>query len=129
MVRILLVGAGGFLGSVTRYLVGLALYSYIESPGFPYATLVINVIGCFAIGLFNGVAESRDIFSPEARLFTVVGLFGGFTTYSAFGYETLALARNATLASAAANIVLHIVLGLGAVWLGYWVSQVASARG
>ena len=98
-------------------------FQLVENPRFPYATLVINVIGCFAIGAFNGFAEARDMFSPNTRLFAVVGVFGGFTTYSAFGFETLALSRNWHAGAAAVNVGLHLFLGLGAVWLGYQTSQ------
>ncbi len=126
MVKVLLVGLGGFLGSIARFLLSLALYQVVENPRFPFATLVINVIGCFAIGAFNAIAEAREIFSPNARLFTVVGVFGGFTTYSAFGFETMALARNWHAGAAALNVGLHLALGLGAVWLGYQAGQLLS---
>ena len=119
MLKILLVGIGGFAGSVSRYLLALAMYEYFAAPAFPYATMVINIIGCFAIGVFNGVAESGGLFSVETRVLVVVGVLGGFTTFSAFGNETFVLLRDAQWFAAISNVALHIVLGLAAVWLGY----------
>lgn len=119
MLKILLVGIGGFTGSVSRYLLALTMYEYVAAPSFPYATVVINVIGCFAIGVFNGLAESGGLFSMETRVLVVVGFLGGFTTFSAFGNETFVLLREAQWFAAISNVALHIVLGLAAVWLGY----------
>ena len=61
---------------------------------FPFGTFVVNVVGCLCIGVLNGVAETRQIIGPELRLFLMIGLLGGFTTFSTFGYETLALIRD-----------------------------------
>ncbi len=79
MLAFLLVGFGGALGSMARYGVGLAL----PSSGFPYATLAVNVIGCFCIGMAMPAAARVEALSPELRLLVVVGFLGGFTTFSA----------------------------------------------
>ena len=116
---ILLVGSGGFLGSVLRYLLGGWVYDALPGIPFPLGTLVVNVTGCLAIGLAAGLFEVRQAFGPEARLFLMIGVLGGYTTFSSFAYETLALARDAELLRAFANVALQTVLGLAAAWLGY----------
>ncbi len=118
MLRLLLVGTGGFLGAALRYIVTAWVHKIMDNPWFPYGTLAVNVAGCFAIGFLAGVAESRASFSSEARLFVFVGVIGGFTTYSSFAYETYTLARDAQHFSAAANVALQLALGLAAVWIG-----------
>lgn len=115
--RLLLVGAGGFLGSVARYL----LSGYVQtrtSDAFPFGTLAVNVLGCFVIGALSEMADARAFLSADARAFAVVGILGGFTTFSAFGNETLNLARDRDWALAGANIMGNVVLAIGAVWLG-----------
>lgn len=119
----LMVGAGGFVGSVLRFGVNGIVHRWIPSPAFPYGTLAVNVIGCFAIGLLGGLAEARDVIGPGLRLFLFIGLLGGFTTFSTFGFETLALARTAAPVGAVANVVLHVVAGLGAVLLGLMLAR------
>ena len=119
----LLVGAGGFVGSILRFGVGGLTYRLLPAATMPYGTLVVNVVGCLAIGILGGVGDARQIAATEVRLFLFIGLLGGFTTFSAFGYETLALVRAAEPLRAALNVGLHIVLGLSAVWLGYGVGN------
>lgn len=118
MREILLVGSGGFIGSVARYLAGGLTYRLIRDPWLPWGTLIVNVAGCFVIGLLGGLAESRQILGPEARLFLFIGVLGGFTTFSTFGYETFALARDGQFLQSSLNILLQLALGLGAVWIG-----------
>ena len=122
MTNILLIGAGGFIGSVLRYLVSGWAQQAAKSVGFPYGTLAVNVIGCFIIGFLAQLAESRGVFTSESRLFVFVGILGGFTTFSSFGNETLNLARDAQMMSALANIGANVFVGLFAVWLGRTVS-------
>jgi CrcB protein len=124
MRNLLLVGAGGFLGSAGRYLVGGWTHR-LFGTGFPYGTLVVNVVGCLTIGYLGGLADSRHVFTAEARLFLFLGLLGGFTTFSSFGYETIAFARDGELAVAGMNVILQLVLGLGAVWFGSVLSRMA----
>lgn len=112
------VGAGGFVGAVMRY--GLAgwVHGGGRTHAFPWGTLAVNVTGCLLIGVLGGVTESRSLFSPEMRVFLFIGLLGGFTTFSTFGFETLMLLRDADFMRAGANIIGHLIVGLGAVWLG-----------
>ena len=119
LINAALVGAGGFIGAMCRYgLSGLVQRSAALSS-FPYGTLAVNMLGCFLIGLAIGLNETRQPFGAGFGLFALVGILGGFTTYSAFGFETFALLRDANYLHAAANVVIHIVLGLALVWLGY----------
>lgn len=111
--NLLLVGLGGALGSILRYGVGLALHS----TTFPYATLIVNVVGCFCIGLVLPSLDRIATLAPEIRLLVVVGFLGGFTTFSAFGNESVALVRSGA-SIALVNVAANVVLGLAAVVAG-----------
>lgn len=115
----LLVGVGGFVGSVGRYLVGGWVHRALPLAVFPVGTLVVNVAGCLAIGLLAGLVEARQLFGPDLRVFLLIGVLGGFTTFSSFAYESLALARDAEMGRALLNVAAQVVLGLVAAWLGY----------
>ena len=119
---ILLAGLGGFIGSAGRYLIGGWVHGLVPMTTFPIGTLVVNVSGCLAIGLLGGLIEVRQLFGPDLRVFLLIGVLGGFTTFSSFAYETLALTRDAEFARALLNIAAQMILGLGAAWLGFaWV--------
>ncbi len=118
MREILIVGSGGFIGAALRYLIGGWTHRILDASHFPVGTLIVNIIGCFAIGLLGGLTESRQFFAADTRLFIFVGILGGFTTFSSFGYETLNLLRDGATMLAFANALLQIGLGLGAVWGG-----------
>ncbi len=122
MTNILLVGLGGFIGSILRYLASGYVQQSTKSIDFPYGTLAVNVIGCFIIGFLAQLAETRGAFTSESRTFVFVGILGGFTTFSSFGNETLNLARDSQMLNAFANIGANVILGLLAVWLGRTVS-------
>ena len=94
MRQIIIVGLGGFAGSILRYLVSGWVQRLADSALFPYGTLSVNVLGCLAIGLLGGWADNAELFSPSTRLFLLIGVLGGFTTFSTFGYETMALLRD-----------------------------------
>ena len=118
MMRVLLVGSGGFVGSVLRYWLSGLAQSAARDSLFPWGTLAVNLLGCLAIGVLAQLAEARGAFTAETRLLLFTGLLGGFTTFSAFGNETLNLLRDAERALAAANVAAHLVLGLACVQLG-----------
>jgi CrcB protein len=119
---ILLAGLGGFIGSAGRYLIGGWVHRLVPLTTFPIGTLFVNASGCFLIGLLGGLVEVRQMFGPDLRVFLLIGVLGGFTTFSSFAYETLALTRDAEFARALLNIAAQMILGLGAAWLGYaWV--------
>jgi CrcB protein len=117
--ELLLVGGGGCLGSVARYLLTSAVVASTGRAAFPLGTLVVNVLGCFVIGALAGAGARSAGWSEGARLFLYTGVLGGFTTFSAFGYETFALAREGRLGLAALNVTLQLVCGLLAVFVGY----------
>lgn len=119
MSKVLLVGLGGCVGSILRYLVVDLTSRLLSAPRLPYGTLVVNVLGCLLIGMLGGVADTRHTLSPEMRSLLFVGLLGGFTTFSAFGYETHALAREGQVLLGLSNVALQVIVGLGAVWIGY----------
>jgi len=123
MVGLLLVGAGGFVGSVARYLVSVWVHGILDSPWFPYGTLVVNATGSFVIGFLAGLVEARELFSLQARLFLFVGILGGYTTFSSFALETFNLARNPQAVWAVMNIAAQLLLGLMAVWLGHVLAR------
>ena len=120
---VLWVGAGGMLGSVARYFLSPGVQTLLGGPTFPAGTLVVNVIGCFLIGLINGFAQSRGFITPPARAFLVVGVLGGFTTFSAFGYETFALGKDGSLPVALLNAAAQLLLGISAVWVADRIAQ------
>lgn len=117
---LLLVGLGGFFGSTLRYAAGEWVQGQFDHATYPYGTLLVNVVGCLAIGLLAGLSDSRNLFGESAKLFLFVGLLGGFTTFSAFGLQTFTLLREGQTTLALANIGLQMVLSLAAVALGYF---------
>lgn len=118
MLKVLLVGIGGFLGSIARYLMSGYVQQWSRSISFPYGTLAVNLLGCLIIGFLAQLADARGVFSAESRAFVFVGILGGFTTFSSFGNETMNLLRDGEALLAFANVAVHIVVGLAAVWLG-----------
>lgn len=117
---VLWVALGGALGSVGRYAVSGIAVRWLGA-GFPYGTLFVNVTGSFTIGLLAALvaADGRPSLGADARAFLLVGVLGGFTTFSSFSLETLELARGGALGAAGANVVLSVVLCLFAAWLGF----------
>ena len=119
LINAALVGSGGFAGAVFRYGLSGLVHRKIPLSTFPYGTRAVNLLGCLLIGVFAGLVESRQLFGPEFRRFALIGLLGGFTTWSTFGYETFAMLRDSEYLRAAGNVGVHLVLGLVLVWLGY----------
>lgn len=122
MDKIVVVAVGGSLGAVARYLLSLWAAERFGA-GFPYGTLIANVAGCFVIGAFMTLATDRFIVSPYWRLLVTVGFIGGLTTFSSFSYETFKLLEDAQATSAAGNILLNLVLGFSATWLGIVIAK------
>ncbi len=121
--RLALVGLGGMLGAILRYAMGGLVHRLYEGR-FPLGTLFVNTAGCLAIGFLFTLAEDRGVMSAFTRLFVFVGVLGGFTTFSAFGYETLALWRDGMAARALLNIGANTAVGLSAVWVGHLVARI-----
>ena len=117
MVReLLIVGVGGFVGAVLRYGTQVAVVG--RAGLFPLGTLLVNVVGCFGLGLAAAWLDERPDLSPEWRLALGTGLFGALTTFSTFGVETLDLWRAGEARLALASVALNLTLGLAAAWAG-----------
>lgn len=121
--QVLLVGAGGFVGSALRYTVSGLVHRLIPFSGFPYGTLVVNLAGCLAIGLLAGLSESRQVIGPELRIFLFLGLLGGFTTFSTFAYEGVELIHHGEFAKVLTSVMVHVLVGFLAVWFGHAITS------
>lgn len=113
-----LIGLGGGIGAICRYLMVMICQRLANGWYFPIGTFIVNMSGCFIIGLLAGLAEYRGLFASEARLFLLVGLLGGYTTFSSFGYDTFQLLRDGQLWPAIANGCGQLIVGILCVWLG-----------
>ncbi len=118
LIRLLVIGSGGFVGAILRYLVSGWVQVWSGSILFPFGTMAVNLIGCFVIGFLSFLVESRGFLSVETRSFFLIGLLGAFTTFSTFGNETLTLVRNGRMDLAAINATSQVLIGLVMVWLG-----------
>jgi len=117
--QVFLVGLGGFVGSSLRFVVAGWVQRLAPGGDFPWGTLAVNVLGCLFLGFLGGAAELAGVLTVPQRLFLMIGLLGGFTTFSTFAYETFALARGTEVLKAFANVVSQVILGFGAAWLGF----------
>ena len=118
----LAVAIGGALGSMARHFVNAEIAQRLERQ-VPWATFVVNVVGCLLIGALAGrIASGRLQLSPLLRTFVFVGILGGFTTFSSFGLDTFTLAHGGNSAAAFWNVVGQVCLGVGGVWLGYYLA-------
>ena len=117
METILFVAIGGGVGSVTRYLTSVWAAERFGVP-FPYGTLLVNVVGCYLIGLFMVLATERFMLPAHWRLLVASGFLGGLTTFSSFGYETLKLVQDGELLPAVQNVAANLFTGLAATWIG-----------
>ena len=116
---LLLVASGGAVGSTLRYLVSQSAPLLLPAAVFPLGALVVNITGSLLTGLFAGLAEYRQMFGPGARLLLVVGVLGGYTTFSAFSLETLSLLRSGQSLTALLSVFLHLSLGIAAAAAGF----------
>jgi len=119
MKMILYVGVGGFFGAIARYLLSGLAHRLSGGTVFPVGTLTVNVLGCLIIGALMSLIVDKAVLGPSVRMVCVVGFLGAFTTFSSFGYETLGLLRDGQMLSACLNVLANVVLGIGAVFLGW----------
>jgi fluoride exporter len=119
MKALVLVAAGGALGSVARYLLSGWTLHHSSEWRFPLGTFLVNVIGCMVVGILGGLVVKHDAFSAETRLFLFTGLAGGFTTFSAFGLETFHLLRRDEMLIAGGYVVSSVLVGMLVLWLGF----------
>jgi fluoride exporter len=122
--QLIAIGVGGAIGALARYALGGAVHRLM--PGFfPYGTFVINLLGCVAFGAIAGIAESRAAIGPIARAFVLIGVLGGFTTFSSFTYETFELVRSGQIWPAAVNVAGQVGLGFLGLWAGFGLGRAA----
>lgn len=122
MVKLLLIGFAGFIGTLGRYwLSGVVARRYGET--FPLGTLAVNLIGCFLVGLLFYLMQERYLVNQNVRTIILIGLLGGFTTFSSLGLQTFTLLQDNEVALAALNMVASNVLGLLLVWAGYTLAK------
>lgn len=123
MIRTLvLIALGGGIGSIFRYLTSVIVQKYYASI-FPLATLITNVLGCFLIGLIVGLLEKNQMTNSDLKWFLITGFCGGYTTFSAFGYENISLMQSNHSGLAFVYIGVSIITGLFAVWLGLFLTK------
>lgn len=118
MSKLVLIGVGGFIGSVLRFLISGYVQQVTKSVQFPYGTLTVNLVGCLLIGFLSQLADTRGVFTAELRVLVFMGILGGFTTFSTFSNESMNLLRDGENIFALANVAAHVTFGLAAVWLG-----------
>jgi len=123
MSKLFLIGLAGFIGTVSRYLMsGVIAKRYGET--FPMGTLLVNLIGCFLVGLLFYLLEERFLVNQTARTVVLIGFLGGFTTFSSFGLQTFTLLRDGEFGFAVLNIAASNLVGLLLVWAGYTLDRV-----
>jgi len=121
--KILIIFFGGGLGAVSRFLTSLFAVKLFGSA-FPVGTIIVNLCGCFLIGLINGFAEHREFISPNFRFFFITGFLGALTTFSTFGFESLNFFLNNMNRLAIINIAINNIAGLGLVFVGLWLGRI-----
>ncbi len=119
---LLLVGAGGFVGALLRYLVTLAI-PFIGT-GFPFATFFVNLAGCFVIGIVSELSVTTSLLSPELRLLLATGFCGGFTTFSSYMYEVMTLLRDGELLYVSLYLMGSVIGGIVCLYLGMQMARV-----
>jgi CrcB protein len=118
MRNLMIIGLGGFIGAILRYMVSGQVQKWSGSVDFPYGTLVVNLLGCLLIGALTRLDEIRGVLTPEMRFFIFIGLLGAFTTYSTFSNEAINLINDRRFDRALLYMGAHLVLGLSAVLAG-----------
>lgn len=124
MLRILIIGSGGFVGAILRYIISGLSIKYLGNT-FPFGTLLVNIIGGLLIGFIMEASASFWTMSADFRMFLTVGLLGGFTTFSTFSFETVGQLSNGNYFLASLNIILNVFLCIFGTLLGRFLAQMA----
>jgi len=119
---LLIIGIGGFIGTIARYLSQQLVYRFYPAT-FPLGTLSVNLLGCLLIGIFYSISERGNLLSPEWRLFLTTGLCGGYTTFSTFSYESVQLLNDGEYSYVAVYAVASVVFGILATIFGIWITK------
>lgn len=123
MIRtILLIALGGGIGSVFRYITSVIIQKYYAAI-FPLATFIVNILGCLLIGIIMGLLEKNQISNTYLKWFLITGFCGGYTTFSAFGYENISLLQSNNAGLMLLYIGTSIIIGLFAVWFGLFITK------
>jgi len=120
---VILIGVGGFIGSVSRYLTSIYVAKMVDSS-FPYGTLTVNIAGSLFIGIIFGFSDRFNWLTPEWRFFLATGFCGGYTTFSTFSYETINLLREGDWYLGFGNVLLSVVICLAATFLGNFLVRI-----
>ncbi len=120
---ILIIGSGSFIGGVSRYLTSRYIQNTLVSA-FPYGTFLVNIIGCLLIGIIFGISEKGNLMNNEWKMFLTVGFCGGFTTFSTFSNENLALLKSGNIFYFAIYTGLSVFLGIMATYFGSFMSKI-----
>lgn len=122
MEKYVFIGLGGFLGSIARFWLASFVQNKTESL-FPYGTMLVNISGCFVIGLLMTLFQEKIVVGQNIRLFVIIGLLGGFTTFSSFSYDTIALLKSGNFLSAGLNAGVSLFGCLIATWAGFYIGE------
>lgn len=120
---LLLVGTGGLIGSIARYLTA-SYFTKVFPSSFPYGTFIVNIVGCLIIGIIYGLSERFNWLTPEWRLFLATGICGGFTTFSSFAYENIKLIQDGNFFVFSIYSIASFTLGLFAVFIGLTLTKI-----
>lgn len=118
MKSLLIIGLGGFLGSIARYGISL-FFSNFTNLKFPFATLITNLLGCFIIGLVWGIIQKQNSINQDLSLFLIVGVCGGFTTFSTFAHENFSMLEHGNYINSLFYSAISLIIGVLAVWGGF----------
>ena len=119
---LLLVGIGGAIGSVARFILSSFVHRF-AIPLFPFGTFAVNFLGCVVFGIIVGLAQERFLLRPDTRAFLLIGVLGGFTTFSTFAFETFELLRDGQFLWAGLNIAGQVTAGIVGLWAGYVITS------
>ena len=123
MDKILMIGVGGGLGSIVRYLLSTSIQSKLENASFPFGTIVVNIAGCLVIGFLSYLSDVKGVISSDLRMFLFIGVLGGFTTFSTYMFELAEQLRDAQWLAASGYFALHNLGGWAAMILGLMIGK------